>query len=88
MLEWTVIDVSSPKTTTVSRSLHVDCITNAIRTALNPPRIWRRYVDDTFVIQHQAHKEELFKHINTVDPSIQFTVEEAGPDGPIPFLDI
>ena len=27
-------------------------------------------------------------HINTVDPSIQFTVEEAQPDGSIPCLDI
>ena len=60
----------------------------AINTALNPPRIWRRYVDDTFVIQQKSHKEEFFHHINTVDTSIQFIMEEAGPDGPIPFLDI
>ena len=52
-----------------------------------PPRIWKRYVDDTFVLQHQAHKEEFLQHINTVDPSIQFTVEEAKEDGSIPFLD-
>ena len=49
----------------------------AITTGLHPPRIWKRYVDDTFVLQHQAHKEEFLQHINTVDPSIQFTVEEA-----------
>ena len=59
----------------------------AIETALHPPRIWKRYVDDTFVLQDQAHKEEFLKHINTVDPSIQFTVEEAKEDGSIPFLD-
>ena len=60
----------------------------AINTTLTPQRIWRRYVDDTFVVQQQSHNEEFFQHINTVDPSIQFTVEEDRPDGSIPFLDI
>ena len=60
----------------------------AINTALNPLRILRRYVVDTFVVQHQSGKDVFFKCINTVDPSIQFTVEEAEPDGSIQFLDI
>ena len=60
----------------------------AINTALNAPRIWRRYVDDTFVAQQKSHKVEFFQHINTMETSIQFTVEEAGPDGSIPFLNI
>ena len=38
-------------------------------------------------LQDQAHKEEFLQHINTGDPSIQFTVEEAKEDGSIPFLD-
>ena len=46
-----------------------------------------RYVDDTFVLQQQARKEEFLQHINTVDPSIQFTVEEEKEDGSIPFQD-
>ena len=59
----------------------------AITIALHPPRIWKRYVDDTFVLQQQAHQEEFLQHINTLDPSIQFTVEEAKEDGSIPLLD-
>ena len=58
----------------------------AITTALNPLCIWKRYVDDTFLSQHQSDKEEFFKHINSMDPSIQFTVEETRSDGSMPFL--
>ena len=39
------------------------------------------------VLQQQTHQEEFLQHINTVDPSIQFTVEEAKEDGSLPFLD-
>ena len=60
----------------------------AINTALHPPKIWKRYVDDAFVIQQESQKEEFFHHINQVDTSIKFTMEEAGPDGFIPFLDL
>ena len=60
----------------------------AINTALHPPKIWKRYVDDTFVIQQESYKEEFFQHINHVDTSIKFTKEEAGPDGSILFLDL
>ena len=46
----------------------------------------KKYVDDTLVIQQQTHKEFL-KHINSGDPSVNFTVQETRSDGPIPFLD-
>ena len=58
----------------------------AISTALHPPKFWRRYVDDTCVIQHRSHKEEFLTHINSVDNVIQFTVEDAKEDGCIPFF--
>ena len=61
--------------------------TRALSTALHPPKFWRKYVDDTCVIQDQAHKEEFLNHINSVDNAIQFTVEDAKEDGSIPFLD-
>ena len=58
----------------------------ALATAVHPPKLWRRYVDDTCVIQDQSHKEEFLKHINSVDNAIQFTTEEAKEDGSIPFF--
>ena len=59
----------------------------AIETAKNPPKLWKRFVDDTCVILSSGSKEEFFQHINSIDPRIQFTTEESKPDGSIPFLD-
>ena len=55
--------------------------------AVNPPRLWKRYVDDTFVILQQSQEEEFLQHINSVDPSIRFTKEEPRQDGSMPYLD-
>ena len=44
-------------------------------------------MDDTFVIQQQAHKQGFLEHINSIDPAIKFTVEGNQENGPIPFLD-
>ena len=60
----------------------------AIESSTNPPLLWRRFVDDTFVIMKKCHKEEFLQHLNSVDKNIQFTVEEPGPEGALPFLDI
>ena len=62
-------------------------LTKGYNNSTVPPRVWKRYVDDTLVVQQQKHQQQFLQHINTVDPSIQFTVEEAKEDGSIPFLD-
>ena len=59
----------------------------AIQTAKNPPKMWKRYVDDTCVILSSTSKDEFLHHINSIDPRIQFTSEDSKPDGSIPFLD-
>ena len=60
----------------------------AISTATHfPPRLWLRYVDDTFVIQKEEHKQNLLEHLNSIDPAIRFTGEDNREDGAIPFLD-
>ena len=56
-------------------------------TAPHPPSLWKRYVDDTFVIQEEQHQEEFLQHINSIDPNIRFTAETTRADGSMPFLD-
>ena len=59
----------------------------ALTAAVNPPRLWKRFVDDIFVILQQSKRDEFLQHINSVDPAIQFTTEEQRQDGSMPFLD-
>ena len=44
-------------------------------------------MDDTWVIQKQAHKQEFLEHLNKVDPATKITVAENKGNGAIPFLD-
>ena len=50
-----------------------------------PPSIWKRFVDDTFVVIESSSKEEFLDHINNMDPHIQFTTEDAKPDWSLPL---
>ena len=59
--------------------------TQAISTAPHPPSLWRRFVDDTFVIIQRAQKDSFIRHINTIDEKIQFTMEDSRSDGSMPF---
>ena len=52
------------------------------------PKIWKRFVDDTFTIIQQAHKDAFLDHINSIDSNIHFTYEDPKEDGSIPFLDM
>ena len=58
----------------------------ALRSPLNP-QVWYRFVDDTWVIQQQVHKQAFLDHINSIDPAIMFTVESTQGNAAIPFLD-
>ena len=59
-----------------------------LSTAPNPPTLWKRFVDDTFVVIKKCHQEEFFHHINSIEDSIQFTAENIQADGTLHFLDV
>ena len=58
----------------------------AIETFAHPPRLWLRYVDDTFAIIEKKFLNIFFDHINNLEPSIKFTMETEN-DNQLPFLD-
>nr|VZI30305.1 unnamed protein product [Spirometra erinaceieuropaei] len=51
------------------------------------PRLWVRYVDDTFVIINRDKIGEFRRHLNSIFPDIQFTMEEER-DCQLSFLDV
>ena len=58
----------------------------AIESAPSKPKIWKRYVDDTFTILDRDRVDSFLKHLNSQQPTIRFTMETEN-DNKIAFLD-
>ena len=58
----------------------------AITTALPPPKVWQRFVDDVYSIFKRTHLENFFHHINILHQNIKFTMVEES-NGELAFLD-
>ena len=50
------------------------------------PRIWKRYVDDTFCVMEKEDTQTFLDQLNSLHPTIQFTME-LEEDGCLPFFD-
>ena len=57
-----------------------------LATAPEPPRIWKRYVNDTFIVMKQHNAYNFLSHLNQQHPSIRFTMETEN-NNKIAFLD-
>ena len=80
--------MGSPVSPIVANLFMEDLENKALATSSHPPSLWKRFVDDTFIIIKKSHKDSLLKHLNSIDNYIKFTCEESREDGSIPFLDI
>ena len=58
----------------------------AIESAPCKPKIWKRYVDDTFTILDRDRVDVFLQHLNSQQPSIRFTMEIEN-NNKIAFLD-
>ncbi|GLV44627.1 uncharacterized protein CBL_02857 [Carabus blaptoides fortunei] len=63
--------------------------TTALETAELKPKVWLRYVDDTFVVWPHGREKlnEFLEHLDKQHPAINFTME-VEKDNKLPFLDV
>ena len=59
----------------------------AIESMPSKPKIWKRYVDDTFTILDRDRVDSFLQHLNSQQPTICFTMETEN-DNKISFLDV
>ena len=59
---------------------------SAIAASTPPPKVWKRYVDDSFVIFKEHSVSKFHDTLNAVDPKISFTINTEN-NGQISFLD-
>ncbi len=67
--------MGSPVSAVVA-NLYMECFEEeALNSAPVKPILWKRYVDDTFCIVKKGSEKHLLDHLNSVRPSIKFTME-------------
>ena len=58
----------------------------AVESAPHKPKIWKRYVDDTFTVLECSNVDSFLYHLNSQQPTIRFTMETEK-ESKIAFLD-
>ena len=79
--------MGSPVSVTVANLVMEEIEDQALSTFAQPPRFWKRYVDDTCTAIPSHLVTPFHEHLNGVNEHIQFTLE-IEKDGSLPFLDV
>ena len=67
--------MGSPISVVVANLVMEDVEERAIDSFGQPPRVWKRFVNDTFVILDKIAVDKFFTHLNQIQTSIKFTME-------------
>ena len=78
--------MGSPVSVTVANLVMEDVEQRALATCEAQPPFWKRYVDDTLTALPKGQIQKFHQHLNSIECSIQFTIEEES-EGALPFLD-
>ena len=78
--------MGSPVSAVIANMVMEDVEQRALATSPVKPFFWKRYVDDVIFAVSGNEAERLLSHLNSVEPSIQFTLEHEK-DRHLPFLD-
>ena len=76
--------MGSPVSVTMANLVMEDIEERALKTYHTEIPVWKRYVDDTFVIIQEDLIEEFHSHLNSIEKTIQFTME-LEKEGSYPF---
>ena len=79
--------MGSPVSVIVANSFTEELEKKAIDTFHHEVRVWKRHVDDTFVMIKREHVGALHSHLKRQFTGVSFTVEEET-DRNLPFLDV
>ena len=79
--------MGSPVSVAVADLVMEDVESRALTTYPNPPRFWKRYVDDTYCALKIQERDVFHRHLNSIEKTVQFTVEK-GSESRLPFLDV
>ena len=78
--------MGSPVSAVIANLVMEDIEHRALTTAPVSPSFWKRFVDDVIFAVSQHEIVVLLQHLNSIEPTIQFTVKRET-DGKLPFLD-
>ena len=79
--------MGSPVSAVIANMVMEDVEQRALATSPVKPFFWKRYVDDVISAVFGIEAERLLSHFNSVEPSIQSTLER-DKDRHLPFLDL
>ena len=79
--------MGSPVSAVIANMVMEDVEQRALATSPVKPFLWKRYVDDVISVVSGNEVESLLLHLNSVEPSIQFTLEREK-DRHLPFIDL